>query len=153
MSKLGLVGRQDNAGLILAGYDFGDYTFQYGRFSVQNQASGRYGDIGEAGVSLQNSGDGENRGGTFTASTAARMGGISVTLGIAAWALRSGGLVAAMLSSLPAWRQMDLLPILGDSDKRKAGWAGEDSESDTEAEREERAVDRMLGSRVGVNGD
>jgi VCBS repeat-containing protein len=154
ISKLGLVARQENASLILAGYDFGEYTFQSGRFSVLHQASGRNGDIGEAGVTLQNHGDEDNnRGGTFTAAAAARVGGISLSLGIAAWALRSGGLVAAMLSSLPAWRQVDLLPILGDPDKRKAGWAGEDDESDNEAAREERAVDRVLGSRAGVNGN
>jgi hypothetical protein len=70
---------------------------------------------------------------------------MSLTLGIAAWALRSGGLLAAMLSSLPAWRQVDLLPILGDPDKRKAAW----EEADSEAEREERAVERMLGGRAG----
>jgi hypothetical protein len=49
-------------------------------------------------------------------------------------------LLAAMLSSLPAWRQMDLLPILGDPDKRKTGW----STADIQAEQEERAVDRIF---------
>jgi hypothetical protein len=70
-----------------------------------------------------------------------RASAMSLTLGIAAWALRSGGLLAAMLSSLPAWRQIDLLPILGDPEKRQSEW----EEATTEAEREERAVDRILG--------
>jgi hypothetical protein len=51
-----------------------------------------------------------------------------------------------MLSSLPAWRQVDLLPILGDPEKRKAVL----EEADSEAEREERAVGRILDGQADM---
>ena len=144
ISTLSLAVRQANASTDLTGYDFGEYTFQLSRFAMQQQVSGRISDTGDVNVVLQDSGSEEARGSAVTTSTIVRTAGISLTLGVAAWALRSGGLVAAMLSSLPAWRQVDLLPILGDPGKRKAGW---DEDRDVEAAREERAVDRMLGTR------
>jgi VCBS repeat-containing protein len=144
ISTLSMVVRQANAATDLTGYDFGEYTFQLSRFAMQQQVSGRISDTGDVNVVLQDSGSEDARGSAVTTSTIVRTAGISLTLGVAAWALRSGGLVAAMLSSLPAWRQVDLLPILGDPGKRKAGW---DEDRDVEAAREERAVVRMLGNR------
>ena len=81
----------------------------------------------------------------MSAAVATKVAGLSLTLGVAAWALRSGGLLAAMLSSLPAWRQMDLLPIFSASDQNKPGMGN----TDTESTREERAVDRILGGGAG----
>ena len=122
ISKLAMVARQDDFALTLAGYDFGEYTFQIGRFTLLNQGSGRLGSIGDGEIGLSEPGADDSRGRSlFDVATVGRAAGISLTLGIAAWALRSGGLLAAMMSALPAWRQIDLLPILGDPEKRKVG--------------------------------
>nr|MBX2824860.1 hypothetical protein [Gammaproteobacteria bacterium] len=42
--------------------------------------------------------------------------GVSITLtaGFVSWVLRAGSLVASLLSNMPIWRQMDVLPILSD---------------------------------------
>ena len=81
----------------------------------------------------------------MSAAAATKVAGLSLMLGVAAWALRSGGLLTAMLSSLPAWRQMDLLPIFSGSDSNTQGMGS----TDTESAREERAVDGILGGDIG----
>lgn len=149
VSRLALIARQEDFSLTLAGYDFGDYTFQLGRLALLNQGTGRVASAGEAEFTLQDPGaDDDRQENVFDTGAILRVSTMSLTLGIAAWALRSGGLLAAMLSSLPAWRQVDLLPILGDPDKRKGQWGT----ADTEAEREERAVDRIFDGSVPSRG-
>lgn len=59
------------------------------------------------------------------ASTAAASLGLSV--GYVLWLLRGGVLVSSMLSSLPAWRMVDPLPILGRLDEDE----DEDAEDDS----------------------
>ena len=144
-SRGGFVGRQGDLVSDIAGYDFGDYRFQLGRFTLVQQLSGRAANATGLDSSAT---DGAGKGGAgqeFTATTAAHAAGLSVALGIAAWALRSGGLVAAMLSSLPAWRQMDLLPVLGNSDDKRVATELADG-AGSEVEREEQAVSRILGN-------
>jgi hypothetical protein len=51
----------------------------------------------------------------IVASTAAASLGLSV--GYVLWLLRGGVLISSMLSSLPAWRLVDPLPILGRLDE------------------------------------
>ncbi|MCA1971595.1 MAG: tandem-95 repeat protein [Caenispirillum sp.] len=46
------------------------------------------------------------------AVTAARVAGITFSVGAVWWALRVGGLMASLFASAPAWRQFDPLPIL-----------------------------------------
>jgi Na+/glutamate symporter len=136
--------RQGEFGLEFGLYDFGEYRFQMGRFSLVQQVSGRGVPILSGDVALTG---GSNTGGSeqeFTATEGAKAAGVSVALGVAAWALRSGGLLAAMLSSMPAWRQMDLLPIFNAGDPGKRGL---ERNADSEATREERAVERVLGGR------
>ena len=41
---------------------------------------------------------------------------ISISAGFAAWALRSGALLASLFASTPLWRQFDPLPVLGTDD-------------------------------------
>jgi hypothetical protein len=59
------------------------------------------------------------------ASTAAASLGLSV--GYVLWLLRGGVLISSMLSSLPAWRMVDPLPILGRLDEDE----DEDAEDDS----------------------
>jgi hypothetical protein len=82
---------------------------------------------------------------------ATQMAGISLTAGAVWWALRISGLMSSLLASLPAWRQLDLLPILPDDDEDKRRW---DREDDDEAVRDEDAVREMMSvaDAEGRNG-
>ena len=44
-------------------------------------------------------------------------GSFGLTVGYVVWLLRGGALVASLLSSLPAWRLLDPLPVLGRRDE------------------------------------
>ena len=151
ISRLRLTPTQGDYALLMDKYDF-NYTFQASSLTLLQQiarSSGEDDDAANIGLAER----GEGGGGAppeFTTKTAAQAAGISVALGVTAWALRSGGLLAAMVSSLPAWRQVDLLPILGDPEKRKIA---REEDSGSEAAREEHAVDRMLGKRTESGGD
>ncbi len=46
--------------------------------------------------------------------------GISLSVGAVLWALRAGGLAAALAASTPLWRHLDPLPILGRDDDEDA---------------------------------
>ena len=45
----------------------------------------------------------------------------AVTAGYLIWSIRSGFMVASMLSSLPAWMQVDPLPVLDFVNRRRRG--------------------------------
>jgi hypothetical protein len=42
-----------------------------------------------------------------------RISGIALPVGAVRWAARAAGLVATLLSTTPAWRHVDPLPVLG----------------------------------------
>jgi hypothetical protein len=68
--------------------------------------------------------------------------GIALTAGSVWWALRATGLVTALLASLPAWRQLDFLPVLAEEEGDDAPrWSPAE---DAEAARDEAAVERDL---------
>ena len=68
--------------------------------------------------------------------------GVALTAGSVWWALRATGLVAALLASLPAWRQFDCLPVLAEEeDDDTPHWSPAE---DAEAARDEAAVERDL---------
>ena len=48
----------------------------------------------------------------------AKLTGLSLTAGFVWWLTRGGGMLATVLMSVPAWRHMDLLPVMarGDDD-------------------------------------
>ena len=46
--------------------------------------------------------------------------GTSLTIGYVAWLIRGGVLVSSLLTSMPAWRLLDPLPILGNVKSREA---------------------------------
>lgn len=74
------------------------------------------------------------------AVSAAQMTGIALTAGTVWWALRVGGLLTSLMASMPAWRHVDLLPILRDDEDEEVDWGDEDAE----AARDEEAVDEVL---------
>ncbi len=71
-----------------------------------------------------------------------RMGGTAVTVGLIFYALRAGGLMAAMLTALPAWSSIDPLVILHkDRKDRGAEWGDEDL---TQIDEDEAAMGEIL---------
>jgi hypothetical protein len=52
-----------------------------------------------------------------------QLGGAALTAGFVWWVTRGGGLLATAVMGVPAWRQIDLLPVMT---------AGGDDEDDTE---------------------
>ncbi|MGA7178783.1 MAG: DUF2341 domain-containing protein [Thiobacillaceae bacterium] len=53
----------------------------------------------------------------------AQISAATLSVGAVWWALRAGGLFTGLLTSLPAWRSFDVLPVLGrDEDEDDASW-------------------------------
>ncbi|HQO30163.1 MAG TPA: hypothetical protein PKY22_11685, partial [Accumulibacter sp.] len=65
-----------------------------------------------------------------------KMVGVSLSVGVAWWALRAGGLLASLAASLPTWRGIDTLMILRDREE------GDDWGQD--AEEQKRRREKML---------
>jgi hypothetical protein len=75
------------------------------------------------------------------------MGGFALSVGAVWWASRVGGLIGSLLSSVPAWRHLDPLPILGrDEDEDDEG--GQDQPGGTDADTEELSVSMVLDGRI-----
>lgn len=75
------------------------------------------------------------------------MGGIALSVGVVWWASRVTGVIGSLLASMPAWRQLDPLPVVGrDDENAEAEWA-EENARDTE----EFAISMVLdGSRTAA---
>ena len=67
--------------------------------------------------------------------------GITMTAGAVLWSMRVSGLLMGMLATVPAWRQLDLLPILPDDEEGERPWR---QEGDEEALRDEHSVGDIL---------
>jgi hypothetical protein len=81
---------------------------------------------------------------------AIRMASLALSVGAVWWATRATGLLASLLSSLPAWRNFDPLPVLarGEDEEREEEWVrAYDAQADEEAEAEENALKRTLSNR------
>jgi hypothetical protein len=78
-----------------------------------------------------------------TSATSVRLTGIVMSVGLVTWALRGAGLLTSLLTSIPAWRHLDPLPVLA-PEEDKPDWG--DQEDDDSA-REEDAVNRMWGGK------
>jgi hypothetical protein len=73
----------------------------------------------------------------------AEMGGLALSVGVVWWASRVGGLVGSLLASMPAWRHLDPLPILG-RDKDEDGEDERDQADAVEADADEVSVSMVL---------
>ena len=68
---------------------------------------------------------------------------LSITAGIVSWLLRGGALLASFMSSVPLWKQLDPLPILGaEAKKRKELKDREDD--DTEDDKKDNQVEDIF---------
>jgi hypothetical protein len=71
-----------------------------------------------------------------------RMGGIALSVGVVWWASRVTGLIGSLLASMPAWRHLDPLPIVGrDDDEDEREW---NESADAEADADELAVSMVF---------
>lgn len=80
---------------------------------------------------------------------AIRVTGIAMSAGFVAWALRAGGLFGSLVASIPAWRNVDPLPVLAPEHDRPK-WAGKEH---NEADRDERAIARLWSARPTANDE
>jgi len=55
----------------------------------------------------------------FSLESGLQLSGVALSAGFVSWAIRGAGLFASLLSSLPAWRHMDPLPVLKEDEKEK----------------------------------
>jgi hypothetical protein len=103
-----------------------EFKLQLSRLATADSGQGTHGTHFEAPKGLA---DSDNRPYEFAVGLdAARMAGLAFSVGAVWWALRAGGLMASLLASTPAWRQLDPLPILRDKEQRqdKGRWLEED---------------------------
>ncbi len=78
-----------------------------------------------------------------------RLGGTALTLGLVFYAVRAGGLVAAMLTALPAWSSIDPLVILHKDRKDKgAEWGNEDL---TQIDEDEAGIGEILDVETSLD--
>ena len=89
--------------------------------------------------------------GVFSTTGSIEFSGVMMAAGFVAWALRGGGLLASLAASVPAWRNLDPLPVLA-PEEDKPEWAGDEDE---EADLEERALARLwsAGSQTREFGE
>jgi hypothetical protein len=72
----------------------------------------------------------------------AQMGGIAFSVGVVWWASRVTGVLGSLLASMPAWRQLDPLPVVGrDEEDDGIDWQSVD---DRIANAEELAISMIL---------
>lgn len=63
----------------------------------------------------------------------------SLSVGVAWWASRVTGVIGSLLASMPAWRQLDPLPVVG---------RGEEEEGEQDEQNEEQYADELAISMV-----
>ena len=63
--------------------------------------------------------DDEERARIEVVLSAVRVSGIAFSIGAIWWAARAAGLIASLVSSAPAWRHVDPLPVLGRDDEEE----------------------------------
>ena len=75
----------------------------------------------------------------FSVDSLRQVAGLTLSAGFVVWTLRSGGLLFSLMSSLPAWRNFDLLPVLAKDDEAPA-WVNAEN---ADARDEERALAKL----------
>jgi hypothetical protein len=75
-----------------------------------------------------------------------RVSGMLLSVGAVWWATRAGSLVTSMLASVPAWRDLDPLPVLGeDEEDEQVDWGAPE---DDESQKDEEAVSSVIVERM-----
>jgi len=69
---------------------------------------------------------------------------LSITAGIVSWLLRGGALLASFMSSVPLWKQLDPLPILGAEAKKRKELKDRDDDDETEDDQKDKQVEDIF---------
>jgi hypothetical protein len=77
-----------------------------------------------------------------------KFGGMALSVGIVWWATRISAMLGSLIASAPAWRHIDPLPVVGDSDngKEEGKWLEPDGR---DVDADELAVSLVLEGHVG----
>jgi len=87
----------------------------------------------------------------FSLESGLQLSGVALSAGFVSWAIRGAGLFASLLTSLPAWRHMDPLPVLKEDGKgQKKRNASLDEDDDDHEIDEESAVKYLWTPGNGV---
>jgi hypothetical protein len=78
-------------------------------------------------------------------SAGAQITAVSLSVGAVWWALRAGGLFTSLLTSLPAWRSFDVLPVLSrDDDEDDESWElGDEPPEDKDDEHKDKCKEEL----------
>jgi len=90
----------------------------------------------------------------FSLESGLQLSGVALSAGFVSWAIRGAGLFASLLTSLPAWRHMDPLPILKKKDEKEKekDWAHREDDDGHDFD-EEIAVRNLWTPGNGVQQD
>jgi hypothetical protein len=83
----------------------------------------------------------------FHAVAASAAASLGLSVGYVIWLLRGGALVTSMLSTLPAWRLVDPLPILGRLEEESDGDDPEDESLESMVSRRDAELANVGASR------
>jgi hypothetical protein len=84
----------------------------------------------------------------LTVENGVRLTGVVVSAGVVTWALQGAGILASILTSAPAWRHLDPMPVLA-PDEEKPTWR---DDADSEAKREEDAASALWRTDTAPDG-
>ncbi|MEQ1488282.1 MAG: cadherin-like domain-containing protein, partial [Methylotenera sp.] len=78
---------------------------------------------------------------------------VAVTVGLVTWAVQLGALFTSVLATVPAWKNLDPIAILGKDDEDDAQWdVSDDEDEEIEENAEESAADMWSGkNRANLN--
>jgi hypothetical protein len=76
-----------------------------------------------------------------------RLSGFALSVGAVWWTARAVGLVASLLSSTPAWRHVDPLPVLGRDEDEKEEWDDAADKKDKDKKDDEHRAAWILEER------
>ncbi|MCB1912677.1 MAG: hypothetical protein KDG53_12470, partial [Rhodocyclaceae bacterium] len=87
-----------------------------------------------------------------TIFTGVTITGAVLSAGVVWWATRIAGLMGSLMISIPAWRSIDPLPVLGPDEENRSGEDPDDAATDerTLAERHEEAAAAEVLTRRGI---
>lgn len=84
----------------------------------------------------------------LTVENGVRLTGVVVSAGVVTWALQGAGILASILTSAPAWRHLDPMPVLA-PDEEKPTWR---DDADSEEKREEDAASALWRTDTTPDG-
>jgi Cadherin domain len=84
-----------------------------------------------------------------------RVASATLTAGFVWWLTRSGGLLTSILMGIPAWRHVDLLPVLAPArdDEDDDGLGADSQDDDAKPDRQDSLIDEMFSNTSRMFGE